>query len=117
LFRERLADPSKGASVLSPILVSPVGLTVDPLLLAIAGRPLAEAATALRQALPGLDGAWLAAADALHRQRSGEALQACRPGTQRGLVACAEELETFSEVLRASATVYADAESVSVGSH
>jgi hypothetical protein len=102
--------------VLSPIPASSVGLSVDPLLLASTGRPLAEAAAALRQALPGVDAAWLAAADALHGRRTGQSLSACRSGMQLGLAGCVAELEAFSRALGASATVYVDADRTALGS-
>ena len=88
----------------------PVQLTVDPLQLAIAGRPVTESATALRQSLPSLDVAWLAAAHVLARQATGDALQVGRPALQKTFDACTAELAGVGEALHKAATIYDQAD-------
>jgi hypothetical protein len=86
-------------------------LAVDPLQLFLAGRPLVEAAGTLRHALPAVDAAWLAAAQALRGQLTGDVLARSLPTLRRELTACAEEVEGFGEVLAKAAGVYSAAES------
>lgn len=85
-------------------------LAVDPLLLAVAGRPLEESAAALRDALPAVDAAWLAAAHALRAQHTGHALDACLPGLRRDVQTCIQQAAGFGQALAQAAGIYASAE-------
>lgn len=96
--------------MLPPITLSLAPLAVDPRALAVAGRPLADLTDTLRPAFASLDAAWRAAAFALHRQRTGTALQAGSGVLQRSLASCAQELQGVGDALRASSRVYGDAD-------
>jgi hypothetical protein len=100
--------------VQSPFLSSPVQLAVDPLLLAMSGRPPADSARALGAALPSLDAAWLVASRILFAQRTGAALQDCRSALQRELAGCVAELTGVSSALESAATLYIQADGVAV---
>jgi hypothetical protein len=100
---------AKECPLLSPITVlipTPLAFAVDPQVLAAAGRPLAASAAALRAALPALDAAWLASAEALQGRRTAASLQACRHAVVQTLGACADEVERLGQALQTSSAVY-----------
>jgi hypothetical protein len=99
--------------LLSPITVlipTPLAFTVDPHVLAAAGRPLAASAAGLRAALPTLDAAWLASAEALQGRHTAASLQACRRAVSQTLGACADEVERLGRALQTSSAVYLHAD-------
>jgi hypothetical protein len=83
---------------------------VDPQVLAVAGRPLAASASALRAELPALDAAWLASAEALQSRDTAAALHACRRAVSQTLGACADEVERFGHALQTSSALYLHAD-------
>jgi hypothetical protein len=100
---------------LQSLIVDPPSLLrVDPLVLATAGRQVAASATVLREALPSLDAAWIAASQVLARYATGGALQDCRPALRLALDSCVKELVAVSATLGEASVVYDQAEGAAV---
>ena len=91
--------PSAGLASLVPI-------AADPARLMAAAQQLTEVAHALGAAVPALGAAWSSAAAALVRQRTGEALEACRLTTLAALGGCLEVLEGYARAMGGAAEGY-----------
>ena len=103
-----------------PYLVPPAGplspVAADPARLLAAAEQLRQVSHALGAAIAGLGAAWSSAAAVLVRQRTGEALEACRATTLAALGGCLEALEGYSRAAGSAARMYrrSDQEAVPV---